>query len=199
MDKQAQDAKEMVKNMSFKEKLKHFWDYYKIHTIVILFVALLSFYTVWQATHQPKYDLTIAYYGEMMFEDEKFDALRTYLEGVVEDVDGDGKVRVKINKSIVGGSSSNAEYDMATMQKFWAELAADVTPVYILDENMQKQIISAGITEDGGTAEIFDLKETNKGKELLGLNDKSVYWVTVAKDDESGALKNARLAVEALK
>lgn len=199
MDKQAQDAKEMVKQMSFREKLKHFWYYYKIHTIVILFVALLTFYTVWQATHQPHYDLTVAYYGGMLFEDEKLDALKSYLEGVIEDVDGDGKVTVKINKSIIGNPMSNDSYDAATMQKFWAEIAANVNPAYILDENMQKMLVDGDMTKDGGIDEIFNLKESKKANELLGLGETSVYWATMSQNESEDALKNARLAAEALK
>ena len=79
MDKQAKEAKELVKQMTFTQKIKHFWDYYKIHTIVTLVVLMLIGVTVYQVVSNKEYDLPIEFFGEKMITDEQAAALESYV------------------------------------------------------------------------------------------------------------------------
>ena len=77
MDKQAKEAKELVKQMTFTQRIKHFWDYYKIHTIVTLVVLMLIGVTVYQVVSNKEYDLPIEFFGEKMITDEQAAALES--------------------------------------------------------------------------------------------------------------------------
>ena len=109
MDKQAQEAKEMVKNLPFKDKVKHFWYYYKIHTIVAAFVLILIGVTVYQAVTQEKYDLEIDYYGQQYISQEQQKEIEDTLAQYIDDVDGDGQKKVHL---IVNSALTDGEYAM---------------------------------------------------------------------------------------
>ena len=205
MDKQAQEAKKLVKDMSFSEKISHFWYYYKFHTIAVLVIALLIGVTVHQALTKEKYDLKIAYYGSVAFSDEQAEALRVYLPDYIEDIDENGEKTVSVSIQSVGSEAVDQSYRMAVMQKLWAEIAAGVNSIYILDEEFYNQLAS---DEENLKImqSVINVQDSPKLKELLKWGDKPLYWCTTAKSSDSSQLtgnddahKNAELAENAIK
>lgn len=136
MDKQAKEAREMVKNLSFKEKVKHFWYYYGKYTIAAIFAVAFIAFTVVECVMQVDYDLNIAYYSSRWVDKDAVAILADSLEPVIKDISGNEKTDVLISVTEADiGSGEYSEVTEAALTKIPVELAADEYQLYILDEN----------------------------------------------------------------
>ncbi len=135
MDSEGQRAKKMVQNLSFKEKVEHFWYYYKKHVFVGLFVALVVAFGVAQCVMKETFDLNIAYYSSRGIEQTVVDSFGDILEPLIEDIDGDGVASVFM-PAYIGDITEQRmdEQAMAMLNKIPLELAADEFQMYILDK-----------------------------------------------------------------
>lgn len=201
MDKQAKEARDMVKGMSFKQKIKHFWDYYKIHTIVVIVVAAFIGGTIYQAVTREKFDMEIYYYGSVALDDEKITEFEEYLSQFIEDTDGDGEK--KINIVTVETGNPDPQYQMAISQKFAAELSAGACSAYIFDDSFYEYALDSG--EDIFESKL-NLSENHEASEILGIPDVPLYWCTrtiyerEAKKEEAVLMyDNAKRIEESLK
>ena len=78
---------------------QNFWDYYKIHMLVIVIIAFMAFIGIKSCMNRVENDLSIIYMGEkVMLSPAK---LEIYLDGQVEDMDGDGQILVNIENNPV--------------------------------------------------------------------------------------------------
>lgn len=205
MDKQAKEAKEMVKQMTIKQRLGHFWDYYKIHTIVTLAVLALIGVTAYQALSVKDYDLPIEYFGKIAVSEEQTTNLENYLKDYVDDIDGDGEVTVHVTRT---GSLNDMGAQGYASIKFTAELAAGQYQIFILDEELYKSLSSGESGENGMLIESFDMRENAKCAEILGItaDDEPTYWCLVKmpekmndKPENQGKIQNAEKATAAMK
>lgn len=202
MDKQAREARESVKKMSFPDKVKHFWYYNKVATIIISFLVIAIAYSIYQGVTAEKFDLEIAYYGERIFTEEQIDAFKQYLSNVIEDIDGNGEKNVNfVVMSYVQGQSSG-EYDMAVQQKFMAELTAGSYSAYIVSPKYFEILNPESGYEV--TESTFELSDSEVLTEILGESENE-HWCTRTlyekekKNEKSNLLyKNAKLAEKAL-
>lgn len=200
MDKQTREARESVKEMDFKGKLKHFWYYYKIHTIATVVGLSLIIGTIYSAVTAVKYDLEIVYYGNRNFTEEQVNEVKSYLSGVIKDIDNNGEVNVNfiVNTSKVGEGS---QYEMAMRQKFQVELSAAAYSSYIVAEGYYKALSSNEVMESS-----LPIEDSEKLSSILGTSDSDKeYWCTRSVyETEKGNKKklllhdNAQLAYEAL-
>jgi len=76
----------------FLEKLENFWFYYKIHTIVVLFIAFVLIVCVAQSCSKENADVKVMYAGRHYFTSEELETVRAELNSVLpKDFDGNGK------------------------------------------------------------------------------------------------------------
>jgi len=197
MDKQRRDAKELVKNLPLKDKIKHFWYYYKVHIISITLAAILIITTTVQCMRQIKYDMNVSYYSIRYVENTNLDAFCDILEEATEDINNNGSVDVYL--SFFSGDITTKLLDQNGQigyQKIQVELASDEYQSYILDEaylEMFTRLYPDAVETVTEIGNIPDVKET------LGLFDnEKLYLVTTplferSKDDEEKLLerKNA--------
>lgn len=81
---------------TFGEKCKHFWYYNKKIVFVSIFlVVVITFMTV-QCALQPKFDLQVVVFTYDFILDENTDKMAEYFEKYCDDINGDGKVIVKV-------------------------------------------------------------------------------------------------------
>lgn len=176
MDKQRREARALVKNLPFKEKIKHFWYYYKWHTIACLFIAVLIGYTCVQCIMRVDYDLNISCYTKNFIAEEKIEEFENLLEDVVQDINHNDSVDVYVapySADITGKVIDQTA--QAMYQKISMELAADDIQIYLLDHsfldwyNRVYGETVQSVTEIGCIPEI---------RELLGLaEDEKLYCV----------------------
>ncbi|MBR4720496.1 MAG: hypothetical protein IK057_01905 [Clostridia bacterium] len=80
-----------------KEWWPYYWDYYKFHTIAVIFVLIIIISTVNECKNQTNYDLTLDVITENYISQDTMDALLNTVCENVEDVTGNEKVEAYIN------------------------------------------------------------------------------------------------------
>lgn len=200
MDKQAREARDMVKNMPLKEKIAHIWLYDKWWIIGITVVLLLIFGTVYEVMTRPTYDLEIGFYSEKYFSDEPLAAMEEAIAPYVSDTDGDGEKTVKIynvSLSAMGGQNSG-EAAMAIQTKFMAELSTGAYPVFFFDDYFYEMMQGENYRDTMDS--MRNLRTLPQFDAALSQNgDTAVYWGTRAlyeneKDKEERVAEHDRAA-----
>ena len=126
-----EQQKKSLKNMSRKEKLAYFWDYYKIHTgVVIIVLALVSVFTYQFVTSKD-----YAFYATLInvrFNDTNYELSELWAEEFLEyaQIDSD-KYQVAIDTSIT--MSTDSQYDIANQEKMLAMMQAGIISAIVAD------------------------------------------------------------------
>ncbi|MGN1092786.1 MAG: hypothetical protein ACI4RS_03945 [Monoglobaceae bacterium] len=203
MDKQAREAREAVKSMSFLDRLKHFWYYNKLKVIVIITLIAVVSYTIFQLVTAEKYDLEVAYYGEREFTEEQIESFKQYLSENIEDINGDGKKNVQFTVVTYTQQQTINEYGMAINQKFMMELSAGTAYAYIVSPDFYGALNSE--SWEGIADSVLELKDSKAYGEILGETEderwitKSVYEKEQGKEENKLLHNNALLAENALR
>ncbi len=184
MDKQALEAKEMVKNLPFKEKVKHFWEYYRNHTLVAAFALAVIIFGLVQCVTQVEYDLSIAYYSTKGVEQTTVDAFADTLEGVIGDIDENGTTAIFMPVFLADITEQfPSEESLAMRNKIPLELAADEYQMYILDEAYMDLFNAAYSDVIQSTLLLSDIPEVS---EALGFYEgEKVYLVMTVEFEQS--------------
>ncbi|MBQ2615083.1 MAG: hypothetical protein IJB80_07165 [Clostridia bacterium] len=177
MDKQAREAKQMVKELPFRDKVAHIWTYYRGIIITVLVIVLAIGGTAYQIATRPSYDLEISCYTKVGMTEEAIAALESYFAEYVEDLDGDGEKTVKIYDNVAASMGPEQDGVVIMQQKFTVEIAAAQYPVFLLDESFAAV---AGKGDLDGTMESFrSIKTAPEIAEILNLPEgQELYWST---------------------
>lgn len=203
MDKQAREAREAVKSMSFLERVKHFWYYNKLKVNVIITLIAVVSYTIFQLVTAEKYDLEVAYYGERGFTEEQIESFKQYLSENIEDINGDGKKNVQFTVVTYSQKQAPNEYGMAINQKFLIELSEGTAYAYIVSPDFYGALNSE--SWEGIADSVLELKDSKAYGEILGETEderwitKSVYEKEQGKEENKLLHNNALLAENALR
>lgn len=203
MDKQEREAREAVKNMSFLDRVKHFWYYDKVKLFVAIAVIAVVMYMIYQWATVEKYDLEVAYYGEREFTEEQIESFKQYLSENIEDINGDGEKNVQFIAVTYSQQQTPDEYGVAVNQKFMLELSAGTAFAYIVSPEFYEVLN----TESGeNVAEsVLELKDSKVYGEILGDTEderwftKSLYAKEQGKEEKELLHNNALLAEKALR
>ncbi len=147
MDKDRQLARELTKEMSFKEKLQHFWYYYKPHTLALIFVLAVIVWSAVQCANRIDYDLDISFYTESYISDEALDKFDVFLETLCDDINENGVIDAQaypFTGNITGEYLD--ENAGAILTKLQSEIAMGECPAYIVDDAYKNYIEM--LTED---------------------------------------------------
>ncbi len=199
MDKQAREAKQMAKELPFRDKVAHIWTYYRGIIITVLVIVLAIGGTAYQIATRPSYDLEISCYTKVGMTEEAIAALETYLAEYVEDLDGDGEKTVKIYDNVAASMGPEQDGVVIMQQKFTVEIAAAQYPVFLLDESFAAV---AGKGDLDGTMESFrSVKDSPEIAEILNLQEgQDLYWSTRLlyenEQDKPESLAKHQMAVE---
>lgn len=203
MDKQAREARKAVKNLSFSDKIRHFWEYYKFRTLAVFVAIILVGTTMYQASRREEYDLEISWYAETVLTDEERSEIESKLAEYIDDIDGDGEKKVHI---AMNGGVTKGEYEVYSNVKFTAETAADEYSAYILSEEKYSSVTdNAAPGEDTGMI-AFDMTKSEICREIFDIGDESVYFCCMipqkgddAKQERLDTYKNALKLSDVLK
>ncbi len=179
MDAEGKRAREMVKNLSAKEKFAHFWYYYKKHVIIAIIAIGFISWTVYEKMTQIKYDLQIPYYSSRAIDiDNNIQRFEDYFIESVADSNNNGRVDVQVLSYTADISQAKTDQMVGAMlQKMDMSLAADEFSVYILDEkyleHFQKSYPDIKFTS-------VEISNIPKVREVLGLfENEKAYLVTI--------------------
>ena len=131
-----------LREMSFKEKLEHIWEYYKFYLLglVIFLVVIGSLINAWLINPQPKTALFLSWNaGFILYEqlDELSEALTKRLV--------DEKENEVVSTTQMLTSTGDPTINMASQQRMIAMVAAGEIDVFILDSTMLVEYASNGL------------------------------------------------------
>lgn len=112
---------EEKRELTPEEKRRNWWHYHKWHIAAGAVLIAIPCSIAWSALRQIKPDYQIAYVGENTLPDDTVTALETELAALGEDLDGDGRVVVRLAQY---ASSSRAEAGAAAAAE--VRLMADI-------------------------------------------------------------------------
>lgn len=126
-----EQQKKSLKNMSPKEKLTYFWDYYKIHTGVAIIILTLIVVFTYQFVTSKDY----AFYAVLVnarFTDTNYGLSDLWAEEFLEytHIDPD-EYQVSIDTSIT--MSMDSQYDVANQEKMLAMMQAGIISAIVAD------------------------------------------------------------------
>ena len=188
MDAEGKRVKEQLKALPPKEKIKHFWEYYKKHTIFAIIAVIVVAVEIVNIATRVNYDLEISAFTCLDFPLESADILAEELKGQCHDINGNGSVDIKIipNMADVKDNKYNPETD-TVLQKLQVDIISNSCPGYIVDESY-KTLIDESFP-DVIKSEV-KISKSSELWEKLGISDKlELYWISVveyenAKDNE---------------
>lgn len=192
MDKDRQKAKEKVKALPFKEKVKYFWGYYKFYVIGVLLVAVTVGTTVYQKATEPKPDLEV-----MVFADEYMaEEMKAPIKETVEKFAFEKNQELFAEVTLIEVPFRDAyrhEEIQGSCVKLMGEMALGERKVYILDQ-VVFDYISQGVSPTEIWDENYSIALGENAKKALGLDeDKAYYYLTQIlydeKDKEDNAIK----------
>ena len=134
MDKDRHLAKELAKEMSFKERIKHFWYYYKPHTLALIFALAVIVWSAVQCANRIDYDLDISFYTESYVSDEVLAEFNLFLETLCDDINENGVVDAQAYPFF--GRITEEYFDQnatAVLTKLQNEIVIGECPAYIVD------------------------------------------------------------------
>lgn len=117
--------------MTFKKKLENYWYYYKIHTIVGLFVSIILVTSIVQCAKNVEFDMQLAHVGTSYI---STDQIQQSLKNIVPDVNGDGNIAVYLD-SIIIPDKPTSEADFYMSQKLAITFVDGSTRIYIMEKD----------------------------------------------------------------
>lgn len=130
-----QEKTEPVAPKTFKEKLAHFWYYYKVQTIFVFFLVVVITFTTVQCVTREKYDITIMYFAFTTAAPAQIEKAEAYFEKFAEDTDGNGEVNVKIINCSFDSALSDMNYRHASFSKVQSVIITEEsTVVFMIDQ-----------------------------------------------------------------
>lgn len=178
MDDERRRAKQMVKALPFKEKIKHYWSYYKRHVIIFIFSAAIITWGAVQCSTVKEYDLHISVFVTGKYLDENIAELSKYFENYIDEINGNGAKEVFARQMVVDITKDILEpEDNATLSKLGNELSAEEYKIYVFDkpfmehfENAYNEVIQT----------VFPMHEIPKMKEIMHIADgEELYFVVL--------------------
>ncbi|MBQ2890498.1 MAG: hypothetical protein IJE44_02490 [Clostridia bacterium] len=194
MDKDRQKAKERVKALPLKEKIKHYWGYYKFYVIGVLLVAIAVGTTVYQKITEPKPDLEVLVFADETMAEEMKAPIKETIEKFAFEKNEELFAEVILTE-IPFHDASRYEELQGSCAKLMAELSLGQRKIYILDQTVFDYVV-----KDVPATEIWDENYSfalgENAKKALGLKeDKTYYYLTQIlygekdKDKEDNAIK----------
>ena len=167
-----------VPKLFTKKWWEYFWDYYKIHTIVVLFVALMAGVTIYQYVTAPKYDFNVAYAGAYDLIDENAELLRQKMSEFVTDSDGDGKDGVAFNRIAFIEGMEDPQVEYATTMRMQLEITDENSILFIFDDTKSKYYVESSEME-GAFLEVGQWIDGDISEDRLYMTDGKAYAVSL--------------------
>lgn len=166
--KAREEAKpEEVRILTKAEKRRNWWHYYKWHVVIGCVLALILIELVVSAlgVGREKPDYTVAYVGRTPMSDETAAALVEGLTALSPDLNGDGKVKVELQRYVTlnTGDSDSLYYAQAAQVQMVADITDCVSYFFLLEDPAAFQEATSVLCNlDGSLPEEGDLSPDGK-------------------------------------
>lgn len=122
----------------------YFWEYYKWHTVAVLFAIFFVVSMARSIFGAEKFDLSIVHFGNAAFVEDNTKILLDKLEKTIEDADKNGENHIELrNLEFLGDdlymdAASKEQFNTALYSKFFLSFTDDKTFVYLVDTSYIK-------------------------------------------------------------
>ncbi|WP_283610050.1 hypothetical protein [Faecalispora anaeroviscerum] len=121
-----------------KGKWENFWYYHKFHLLIALVVIALIVSFVYELTTKEEPDYQIGVLTQTKFSDEAATVLEQKIARYGKDLNGDGRVIVRVNSYLIvmeeGKEVSDPSFQMASVAKFLSDLEAGDSMIFLTDD-----------------------------------------------------------------
>lgn len=166
-----------------KKWWQYFWDYYKWHTIAIVFVIVCVVVTVVEVKTQEKYDGSLVTVGRVVLTDELSDKLEENIEEAIDDIDQNGEKSILVEQLTFSDDDADVQYSSAMKMKYDLKLQTDESFAFIMDKTQLERSLASPDT-DGCFATVTEWLEESVEEDDIFMYDKKPYAVN---------LKNSKL------
>lgn len=133
-------TREEQAELSPAEKRENWWHYHKWHVIICVVLAAIGISLTCSAlgVGQIKPDYQVAYVGENTLPDDTAAAIETAFAALGEDLNGDGRVTVRLNQYPTGGADPNLA--AATQTTLMGDLLECESYFFLLEDPVWFQV-----------------------------------------------------------
>ncbi len=151
-----------------KKWWEFFWDYYKIHTIVVVCILLAIGITIHQVSTRVEYDINVVIGTYSHITDESLATLRSGIEEHMEDVDNNGEKNALVVYNGFSDEVEQGEYTRVLEARFMLNLQEDNSFVFIVDKKASSMLLDLDYCDEMylnagelGQADVEGLKDRN--------------------------------------
>jgi hypothetical protein len=160
IEPEAKPSEIAIKPTTFSEKWQNFWYHYKVQTIIAVFlIAVISFITVQSLTRE-KYDISIMYFAYSPAAPAQIERAQSYFEQYAEDVNGDGKVKVKLIDCSFNSELRDMQYRHASLSKVQSILAVESETVLYLTDKQAREYFDNAFDIEIFTSDLIPMNDT---------------------------------------
>ena len=166
-----------MKGRPFKEKLEYFWEYYKIHTLVIATVLILAISLIRARVNARDYALSVVMVNSIAAQLDDIDM--DWKADLSERIEYDPKkYEIFIDTGmILGQDTESANQEYANLQKLAAMISAQTIDIFIADTEIYERYAQNGY--------MYDLRDIYSAEELEKLSD-IIYYTDAATFSDYG-------------
>lgn len=134
-----------MEKVPFKKKLENFWYYYKIHTIVAVFLIISIAVLITQCSTRVDPDMTVIIASTTVnFTEEQESGLEQKLAEFTDDINNDGKKVVDVENLYISNSATDSQLNSARETKLTVLIASSKATIYLLDDGYYNSLNSSG-------------------------------------------------------
>ena len=133
-----------LREMTFKEKLQHIWEYYKLHimAIAVILIIIGSLINVWLINPRQKTVLFVAWNAGFAMHEQLSVVADALAEGLVEN-----EKRETVEISLFFSPEGDPQSEMANTMRLTAMVAAGAIDVFILDNDAIAEYTESGLIQ----------------------------------------------------
>ncbi len=150
----------------FRARWDHFWQYYRWPVLIAVAVAAALFVCIAQLMTRETPDYTLILVTKQAWTDVQRERLATLMEAGGEDIDGDGKVSVRVQNVFMGSDGGNT---LNASEQLTTYLYAGNYYLYAFDPDLYDQFILQNLAEDTVFSEPLAMTAT-------GVSEDGRYW-----------------------
>lgn len=191
---------EKKKNDDIRKKIDNYWYYYKYHTLVGIFAAVLLIIFIKDMLGRVEYDYTVAVITKSGTREEDMEALQSYFEGISPDLNGDGEVHVQVAEYYFpsdDGQMANPQVVISNQTRLMADIQEQESMIFFVDKSSYEEYKEQGLFS-GELSELAQIKDCQGFKEMGEIPSIEDLYVTM-KDMPEGLSEEEQAYYEASK
>ncbi len=137
-------SEEAIKPVTLRDKLSNFWFHYKVHTVLVLFLAVVIAICVSQCATRTEYDGKIILHTNKYYTSEQIGVLEEYFKPYFTDITGNGVVEIAvIDCSFNTEGTFDSSYVAGLSTRLQSSIAQDETAqLFIVDDVCHERLNS---------------------------------------------------------